>query len=375
MLDVTTTVHEDTYLFRSESELQQEEKGGYLSGVFKLEGINSSTEKVIKIELFLESGHSSKLHCNLFRISGKHCLYRENGRKTNKEQQNMSAAAYKINIVRRNSDNKLVLDTKHHQNYLLSAIKDISFCDDDGQSLKLGGNDGLLIKIVKPLSKQDNVAKSGKNRAHIRDVLKLRKEDELNEELRNIFPESTRQQEVSRQLEIFCKEQLGPQAKKQKLACKNLESFLSETENIHKCKLKIVYWISSMECNNNSTMTIRKVEGLSEWILASNLYTMEIDQKRTRSHVQVLVNAPIQLLTVMLSKCEATLALKFQAEFLWQEKVNNINTEANVDNKEIKITNIKKPDKSENEHSVLRIGGSKTHTLQFTIQLVFFILY
>ena len=93
MSEVLTTVPEDTYLFRSESELQQEEKGGYLSGVIKLEGIDPLTEKVIKIELLLESCHPSKLHCNLFRISGKHCLNRENGRKTNKEQQNMSTVS------------------------------------------------------------------------------------------------------------------------------------------------------------------------------------------------------------------------------------------------------------------------------------------
>ena len=51
MSEVVTTVPEDTYLFRSESELQQEEKGGYLSGVIKLEGIDPLSDKVIKIEL------------------------------------------------------------------------------------------------------------------------------------------------------------------------------------------------------------------------------------------------------------------------------------------------------------------------------------
>ena len=352
-LEVKTTVPLDSYLFRSESELQGEEKGGYLTGEAQILGLDSSREEVAQIDMFLESDHPSKIHCNLLRISSKHCSQKENGHKHKKEKRNMSPKNYKVSLVR-NAKNGLVLDTTDHQ-YLSSSVKDIDCWDETTQTLDIGK---IKESIVKPLSKQDNGQDCRKSRTHIRDVLKYRKQCELEKQF-------TSQNEVAKHLEIFAQKELGAQSKKEKEISKNLESFLSETQNIHKAKLKFAFWLRPKhdECKGKDHW--KKVEGESEWILASNLYSMTIDKKRT--NIQILDNASIRLLTIMLIDCQATLALKFEAEFLYQQVIDNVTIEEQIDDEEIEIIQVKSSnlERCHQIQRVLRIGGSKTHALQF----------
>ena len=54
--------------FRSESELQNEGKGGFLCGKIRINGLDTTKECVWKIRLSLLSNHVTQLHCNLLRI-------------------------------------------------------------------------------------------------------------------------------------------------------------------------------------------------------------------------------------------------------------------------------------------------------------------
>ena len=349
-IHVKTTVPLEPILFRSESEHQGEEKGGYLIGESPLLGLDPSKYEVSQIDICLESAHPIKYHSNLLRISRKHCSMKENGCRSKKIKGNMSPEAFKITIAR-NESNKMVLDSSGHHDYLSSAIKNIEVYNENTQTLKYGGHDGLNIGIVKPYSKQENGAKG---RVHIRDVLIARKLYELKQELK---PPN----EVSKQLEIFKHQQLGIQSKKEKEQSINLENFLSETQTIHKAKLKEIWWIRP----KNRAGLREKVEGSSEWILASNLYSMTIDKKRT--NIQLLDNASLRLLNIMLSDCKATLALRFEAEFMYQQVLDEITFEDQISDGEIKIFPVLKAsgsEKSSESQSVLRVGGSKIHTLQ-----------
>ena len=356
-LEIKTTVPLEPCLFRSESELQEEEKGGYLTGDAQLVGLDLSTEEVTKIEIYLESNHPSKMHCNSFRISKKHSQMKTNGFKNKKEKQNMSAETQYIKIVR-DKNNKMVLDPTNHKSYFPTDVKDIDIYNENTQTLKFGGPNALNILIWKPLSKQENGKDTGNRRITIKDVLMYKKQLELQQQFES--PEK-----VSEELDKFKRDQLGPQSKKEKEKSTNLLNFLSESQNIHKAKLKLVYTIrqKNLEINHNGSESYKKVEAVTEWILASNLYTMAIDKERT--DIQLLDNASIRLLNVMLSDCQATLALRFEAEFYYQQIIDELIIEEPIAEEEIEIIQMKTPDNFQPSQSVLRIGGSKTHTLQF----------
>ena len=91
--------------------------------------------------------------------------------------------------------------------------------------------------------------------------------------------------------------------------------------------------------HNNNTKEMRKVETRSDWILATNLYTLEIDHRRT--NLKILDSSTVWLLTIMLSRCEATLALNFEPEFVFRENVENEHTKEHpVSKNEIEILQI-----------------------------------
>ena len=352
------TLYDKTHWFRSESELQNEGKGGFLRGEITVDGIDVSKEKIHKLELYLVSGHDSELHSNLLRIAGKDFKRRENANQ--KENYFMSPSAYKV-ILLRDSANTFRINTTDHDSYLPSDIKDIPFWDEERQTLTLGDRGGLPLTIVKPLSKQEHGTENGKHAVHIRDVLKRRKEDEINEDLeknRNEFRTQAQQkQEFDRRMKDFDEKELCTISRKRKNADKNHEtllSFLSEGE-MHKARLKVVCWITSQkvenEEDNNNKGDMRKIEGYSEVIMASNRYAMEIDKIRT--NVTVLDHASLQVLTIILNKCKATLKMKFDAEFLYQQKGDDGGLKQLVSDSEIKIIKV-------NDDSIVRVGGGQT---------------
>ena len=88
-LKANIELQERSCLFRSESEVQKEEKGGYLSFKSSIKGLDRSREQVEKIEVCLESDHDTKIHPNILRISTKNA-----GSKNDKEGGNMQASAH-----------------------------------------------------------------------------------------------------------------------------------------------------------------------------------------------------------------------------------------------------------------------------------------
>ena len=325
-------LHERSCLFRSESEVQKEEKGGYISFTSSIKGLDRSIEQVEMIEVYLESDHATKIHSNPLRISKKHCLAKNTGAKNNREQGSMQASSYKVTL-KRDENNDMVVDVTAHRSYLSCDLKKVQCWDEDRQELTFGGSEGLCTNIIKPLSKQEKGEK-----LHIRDVLKYRK------------------------VEL-----------QDKGSDNDLENFFSKTQNVHKAKIKIIYYVvSTTEANgehNNNTKEMRKVETRSDWIFATNLYTLEIDHRRT--NLKILDSSTVWLLTIMLSRCEATLALNFEPEFVFRENVENEHTKEHpVSKNEIEILQISKRQRNKNliGTSMMRIGNSKTHTLQMYVR-------
>ena len=108
--------------------------------------------------------------------------------------------------------------------------------------------------------------------------------------------------------------------------------------------------------DNNNEDDTRKIVGYSDWIVASNRYAMEIDDPlfpKFRTNVTVLDHSSLQIITVILHKCKATLKMKFEAAFLYQQKGDNGGLNCLVSDNEIKIIKV-------NDDSVLRVGGGQT---------------
>ena len=332
MQTASIRLHERSCLFRSESEVQKEEKGGYISFTSSIKGLDRSTEQVEMIEVYLESDHATKIHSNPLRISKKHCLTKNAGAKNNRDGGSMQASSYKVTL-KRDENNDMVVDVTAHRSYLSCDLKKVQCWDEDRQELTFGGGEGLCTNIIKPLSKQEKGEK-----LHIRDVLKYRKVEFQDKGSDN-----------------------------------DLETFFSKTQNVHKAKIKIIYYVvSTTEADgehNNKTKEMRKVEAGSDWILATNLYTLEIDHQRT--NLKILDSSTVWLLTIMLGRCEATLALNFEPKFVFRETLKNKHAKEHpVSKNEIEILQIPKRQRNQNlmETSMTRIGNSKTHTLQMYVR-------
>ena len=170
-LKANIELQERSCLFRSESEVQKEEKGGYLRFISSIKGLDRSREQVEKIEVYLESDHDTKIHPNVLRISKKHCLTKNASSKNTKEGGNMQASAHKVTF-KRDGNNDMVIDVTDHRSYLSCDLKKEKGWNEDRQELTFGGSEGLCTNIIKPLSKQERGEK-----LHIKDVLKYRKAD------------------------------------------------------------------------------------------------------------------------------------------------------------------------------------------------------
>ena len=160
-------LHERSCLFRSESEVQNEEKGGYLSFTSSIQGLDLSKEQVEMIVMYLESDHDTKIHPNLLRISKKHCVTKYSGAKSNKKGGSMQVTASKVTF-KRDENNDMVVDVTDHRSYLSYDLKKVQGWNEGRQELTFGG-EGYCTNIIKPLSKQE-----GREKVHIRDVLKYR---------------------------------------------------------------------------------------------------------------------------------------------------------------------------------------------------------
>ena len=164
--------------FRSESELQNEGKGGFLRGKIRIKGIDKNVETVRRIELSLLSSHATKLHCNLLRISPKNKEFHRKAHQTTKSVTDsvMSPSAYSVVLVR-DSNETFKIDRTNH-GYLPSGFKVGEMWDEENQTLTLGEKEsennpfvngspvdkeyGLCLTIVKPLSKQEQKSESSK---------------------------------------------------------------------------------------------------------------------------------------------------------------------------------------------------------------------
>ena len=183
---------EENHWFRSESELQNEGKGGFLNREIRVKGLDPSKEEVKKIVLSLVSSHISELHCNLLRIG-----LNSFDKTSQKCDGLMSPAAYSIVLIR-DTENGFKIDLSNHD-YLPSGLNEVGSWDEAKQTLTLGGKSsqnnilpngspiekkpGLCFNIVKPLSKQDLKIDSSKKFCHIRQVLQQIKEDMTRKEL------------------------------------------------------------------------------------------------------------------------------------------------------------------------------------------------
>ena len=362
-------------LFRSESELQKEGKGGFLKGQIHF-NIDTDIETIERIELSTVSSHESELHCNLLRVSNnsfeKEVSRRDNHVSGDHPQCAMSPSAYKVILIRNDNDTFRIDRTKH--DYLPCNGTEVCFFDEKCQTLYLGDKDpldnfvrrpGLCLTPVKPYSKSD----TSKNFVHMREVLKTRKAEELkahmDEHLPN-FTEQEKQQKLSEDMATFEKKQLNCDAtrsaanrKKDKII--NLETMLSEGE-MHKFKLKVVMFtaLKLNELHNNKNVcnikSIREKNtsqevGYSEWILASNRYGFEIDKMKT--NLAILTKCSIQVVTVFLKTCKLTSKMVIEAQFMYRQKAGGEGSIWNTSGKEIKILEV-------NGTSVHRVGDGKT---------------
>ena len=347
------------HLFRSESELQNEGKGGFLKGLIKLNGIDSGKEVVTMIEISLVSSHTSGLHCNLLRISRnsfeKDFSRRSYNGSNQQREKYMSPSAYKV-VLRRDENNLLKLVRDNH-GYLPDGLNDATFWNEETQTLTLGDKNpqgepipGLCITIVKPKSKQDQTERN----VHIRQVLKQRKEDEMKSDLDKY--------EFEKRMKDFENTELNgikDTLKRKKDANKNLETILADGE-MHKAKLKVVFWVSLKDAksskNKDKEEKLRKVqqiEGHSKWILASNRYGFEIDLVRT--NLTIFDNSSIQLITIFLETCKATAKMHIDAEFFSKQKHDGDGSSESI---------------SQNEIEIMKVNGSPVSRVdQKTLQL------
>ena len=344
-----------THLFRSESEFQKEGKGGFLKGYVKINRNDDEDEIIEKIELSLISGHPSEIHCNLIRISNNSFqkdVHRRDGHISEDiRQRAMSPSAYKVILVRA-SDDKFQINRKNHE-YLPDNYKEVQFWDENNHTLYLGDNcsrfPGLCLNIVRPLSKE---SESSKNFAHIREVLKTRKREELELILNESdMAEEDKQQRFKKEMDDFNKNQLNASTcathrKKRKLT--NLETILADGE-MHKTKLKVVIYIRDNNKLNNDNL--RKYAGYSEWILAKNRFGFEIDKAKTI--LTMLTNASIQAVTVDLKTCKFTSKLTIHAEFMHRQMFNDNGSTSTANDNQVKYQG--------SEIEIMKVNGTSVH--------------
>lgn len=339
---------EESHWFRSESELQNEGKGGFLRGKITIKGLDTLKEEAKKIVLSLVSNHSSELHCNLLRIG----LNSFNKTKQ-KSDGLMPPAAYSIVLIR-DTSNCFKIDPLNHD-YLPSGLNEVGFWDDTSNTLNLGEKSsqnnilpkesGLCINIVKPLSKQDLKIDSSKKYCHIRQVLKQIKEDETRKELAgNLrFPTQVlKDKELERLMADFVKNELNEDcsnSKRKKQGSKSLETILAEGE-MHKAKLKVTVYIGPKDTENDNydSSKIIEIENTSEWICASNRYGFKIDPVTTKA--VILDHSSIMDLTIFLEPCKLTSKIAIEAQFLCGQKKNGDGSRTEIKDDEIEILNI-----------------------------------
>ena len=340
-----------THWFRSESELQNEGKGGFLVGKVRVKGVDPLKETIDKIVLTLVSSHSSEMHCNLLRI-GLNSFHKT----SQKCDGVMLPTAYSVELIR-DTDGTFKIDTTNHD-YLPSGLNAVGFWNEATQTLTLGEKgfqnnhlpngslvekeSGLCLNIVKPLSKQDQKNESSKKFCHIRQVLKQTKEDALQKQLakdKKFSSQKQKDKELERLMTDFVQNELNEDSsnsKRKKQALKNLETILAEGE-MHKAKLKVTVYIGrkDVENNNNELKSVEQIENFSEWILASNRYGFKIDDLTTKS--VILENSSIWDLTIFLETCKITSKMQIEAQFLYGQKSKGDGTKDEIGPDEITI--------------------------------------
>ena len=340
-----------THWFRSESELQNEGKGGFLVGKVRVKGVDTLKETIDKIVLTLVSSHSSEMHCNLLRI-GLNSFHKT----SQKCDGVMLPTTYSVILIR-GADGIFKIDTTNHD-YLPSELNDVGSWNESTQTLTLGEKgfhnnrlpngspvekeSGLCLNIVKPLSKQDQKNESTKKFCHIRQVLKQMKEDKIRKLLaedRKFATKEQKDKELERLMTDFVRNELNEDSsnsKRKKQALKSLETILAEGE-MHKAKLKVAVFISQkgVENNNNELKKVEEIENFSEWILASNRYGFKIDNSTTKS--VILDNSSIWDLTIFLETCKITSKMQIEAQFLYGQKNSGDGTKEEIGPDEITI--------------------------------------
>ena len=322
--------------FRSESELQNEGKGGFLCGKIRITGVDQSSECVKKIRLSLVSNHSSQLHCNMLRI-GLNSFHKQFHKKEDSTQGGdgtMTPTAYSV-VLTRQSENTFKIDLSNH-GYLPSGLKEVAFWDESTQTLTLGEKSsqsnrlenslhpekesGLCLTIVKPLSKQDQKKESSKRYCHIREVLMKRMEEKFLNQLtedKNLVTEEQNHQELERLKNEFAKKELNEDSsalkRRKERKEKTLESILAEGE-MHKGQLKVEVYIGPKNEFENNNNEWEKVWCTSKWIQASNRYGFKISKS---TNALILDHSSIWLLTVFLDTCKITSKMPIEAQFLY----------------------------------------------------------
>ena len=371
-------------LFRSESELQNEGKGGFLNGQIQC-NIDNDVETIEKIELSLVSSHESGLHCNYLRVSPssfeKELNRRDNHVADDQPKRAMSPSSYKVVLIR-NSPSTFKIDRTNHD-YMPVNGTEVNFWNEKTKTLNLGNKDpqdhsrrieGLCKNIVKPKSKSEQKSESSNEFVHIREVLRRRKVEELREDVDgrlNNLSEPDKEEKIFQDMEAFEKNELNESisaAQRKKGKFKNLETMLADGE-MHKAKLKAAIFTAPKSPNNvvkNISCTInggregklRQYVGYSEWILASNRYGFEID--KTKTNLPVLTSCSIQVLTVFLKTCKLTSKMELDAQFMYRQKAGGEGSSWNTSANEIRIMKI-------NGTSVQRVGDGKT-TIQIFVK-------
>ena len=329
--------------FRSESELQNEGKGGFLCGKIRIKGLDTTKECVWKIRLSLLSNHVTQLHCNLLRI-GLNSFHKMHHRREDNAQgadSAMPSTAYSVVLIRE-SDGTFRIDLSNHGGYLSgrnnpTELREVAFWDESTQTLTLGEKgsqnnrsqngsssekeSGLCLTIVKPLSKQEQKSESTKGYCHIRKVLMKIKEEEILSILNKdqSLTSTQKDKELKKQLNEFTRNELNEDScasKRKKDRTKNLETSLADAE-MHKAQLKVEVYIGPKDGIENNNNDMEKVVSTSKWILASNRYGFKISTSSTNA--VILDNSSIWLLTVFLDTCKITSKMPIDAQFLYRE--------------------------------------------------------
>ena len=316
--------------FRHESAMKQEGKGGQIKALASIEvDENEKKYDFNRIEIMAVSDHPTQLHSNLLRIGGKNlkkiCKHKS-GNPSSEKDHLMSPSAYKV-ILRRDSSDKMRIDTEGHESYLpenFTSLQDFlpNCVDNENMRFWIGGERGIELTGVTPYSKskldpavnrtEEEILANG---VHVQDVLKRRYKIDFckssNEEC--TFIKNCRDCCVFFDQQLRSKEEKGRNKRNRKKDDEFCEENKLETllcnGDMYKQRLKVTCEL----VYESETVTLT---AYSDLMFDRKRYgVIQIDE--CSSDNIVLTNASLQTNTIIFEKLDIPKSMKFEVQYVY----------------------------------------------------------